>query len=191
METNKDFSAFAGCNLIVTGDLQAVLTRTKDYLDSEGQDQILIFKNATGRQVDYNMQGTLEDVLSRVLPELPQKGPGRPRLGVVCKEISLLPRHWEWLKDQPHGASGTLRRLVDAARKKDGNGNLTRQLLEAAGNFMWAMAGNFEGFEEASRALYAKKWDRLDELISPWPDDVKKHLLWMVQRVRDNEPSGI
>ncbi|MFY0534142.1 DUF2239 family protein [Nannocystis pusilla] len=44
-------------------------------------------------------------------------GPGRPKLGVVSREVSLLPRHWEWLERQP---SGSRRRCADSSRRRSG-----------------------------------------------------------------------
>ncbi|MBN1412503.1 MAG: DUF2239 family protein [Spirochaetales bacterium] len=185
MKTITNFTAFAGHSLIASGDLRTILTLTKKYLDSGQNEPILIFNDETGRQHDFNMQGTLQEVLDRAMDQ-PQKGPGRPKLGVINKEVSLLPRHWEWLNRQQHRASGTIRRLVEAAQK-EGKGNRAKALLEAAGNFMWAMTGNFKGFEEASRALYARKWEKLEEIISSWPADVKNHLLGMIQKVKDSD----
>jgi len=100
---------------------------------------------------------------------------------VVSREISLLPRHWEWLEEQPNGASAALRRLVDQARSQDADqvqgGTRTRRALEAAGRFMFAIAGNFANYEEATRALYAKDRSRLEHLTSNWPQDIRLHVL--------------
>ena len=45
------------------------------------------------------------------------KRPGRKRLGTLGKEVMLMPEHWEWLRAQDSGISGTLRGLVEAAIK--------------------------------------------------------------------------
>jgi hypothetical protein len=95
----------------------------------------------------------------------------------VGREISLLPRHWEWLEEQPNGASAALRRLVDQARTQDQASNRVRLAVEAAGRFMSAIAGNFTGYEEATRALYARDRSRLEELTASWPQDVRQHML--------------
>jgi hypothetical protein len=188
MEPSAFFTAFAGFTLIVTGNLPTVLIRVREFLEREKQAQVLIFDDQTGKQVDFNLRGTLEEVLARVSPPAPKKGPGRPSLGVVCREVSLLPRHWEWLESQPSKASGTLRRLVESAMKSESREDRSRRRLEAAGRFMWSMAGNFEGFEEASRALYAGNRAGFAERIASWPADIRQHLERMVQQAGD--PAG-
>jgi len=185
MEPSAFFTAFAGFTLIVTGNLPTVLIRVREFLEREKQAQVLIFDDQTGKQVDFNLRGTLEEVLARVSPPAPKKGPGRPSLGVVCREVSLLPRHWEWLESQPSKASGTLRRLVESAMKSESREDRSRRRLEAAGRFMWSMAGNFEGFEEASRALYAGNRAGFAERIASWPADIRQHLERMVQQAGD------
>ena len=185
MEPSAFFTAFAGFTLIVTGNLPTVLIRVREFLEHEKQAQVFIFDDQTGKQVDFNLRGTLEEVLARVSPPAPKKGPGRPSLGVVCREVSLLPRHWEWLESQPSKASGTLRRLVESAMKSESREDRSRRRLEAAGRFMWSMAGNFEGFEEASRALYAGNRAGFAERIASWPADIRQHLERMVQQAGD------
>lgn len=119
-------------------------------------------------------------MLARAAPPAPKRGPGRPSLGVVCREVSLLPKHWEWLESQPARASGTLRRLVDATIRNESAADRLRRRVEAAGRIMWSLAGNLEGFEEASRALYARKWADFAARIASWPEDLRRHLEWMV-----------
>ncbi len=183
METTT-YSAFTGSRLLVTGDLKTTLTQTKEYLDRGGQEQVLIFEDETGKQIDFNFRGNLQQILNRALPPLPRKGPGRPKIGVVSGEVTLLPAHWEWLEKQPLKASGTIRRLIEAARKNEAPGAQSRMRIEAAGRFMWSMAGNLEGFEEASRALYSANWERLGELTSGWPADIQKHVFRLLGRVK-------
>ena len=178
---SKDlFTAFSGYAHVATGDLPTVLTRVRELLGREKSAQVLIFDDKSGKQVDFDLRGTLEEVLARVSPPAPKKGPGRPSLGVVCREVSLLPRHWEWLESQPARASGTLRRLVDAASRNESQESRSRRRVEAAGRIMWSLAGNLEGFEEASRALYARRWVDFSARIASWPEDLRKHLEWMV-----------
>jgi len=110
----------------------------------------------------------------------PTPGPGRPKLGVVSREVSLLPRHWAWLEQGRGGASATLRRLIDEARRADPEGERRRQTTEAAGRFMTVLAGHLPGYEEASRALYAGDTDRLYAQIRDWPDSVQAHLLYLL-----------
>ncbi len=180
MEGTPSYSAFAGSRLLVTGDLKTMLTQTKEYLDGGGQEQVLIFEDDTGKQIDFNFRGSLQQVLDRALPAKPQKRPGRPKIGVVGGEVTLLPAHWEWLERQPLKASGTIRRLIEAARKNETAEARSRLRIEAAGRFMWSMAGNLKNFEEASRALYSGNWAKLAELTSGWPEDIQKHIARLV-----------
>src|SRR5688572_21421832 len=128
------FTAFSGSRLIVSGDLETMLRRTKQFLDGSGTDSVLIFEDQTGRQVDFDFRGTPDEVLARAAAGAkPRPGPGRPKLGVVSREVSLLPRHWDWLEQQPQGISAALRRLVDEARKREPDRERARLAREAAG----------------------------------------------------------
>ena len=174
------YSTFAGYRLVATGDLRTVISATKALLDARtgpggGEETILIFDHAKGRQVDFDFRGSLEDVLARALPPAddapPAKaGKGRPKLGVVSAEVTLLPRHWEWLASQPTKASGTIRRLVEDARTKEGTDPKRR--AEALGNLLWSLGGNLPDFENATRALYALDAGRLFSITDAWPGDL-------------------
>src|SRR5437868_1777823 len=129
--------------------------RVKSRFDQDPGAPILIFEDESGRQVDFDLRGTLSELLARAVPSRARTGPGRPRLGVVAREISLLPRHWEWLEQQPNGASAAIRRLVDEARKRNPEEERRRLAIEAASRFMSAMAANLPNYEEATRALLA------------------------------------
>jgi len=176
MDDERTYTSFAGDRLIASADLRTMLLRTKQHLDGDASASVLIFEDQTGRQVDFDFRGTPEEVLERVEAVKPRTGPGRPRLGVVSREVSLLPRHWEWLEQQPSGISAALRRLVDESRRRAPGKERARLAREAASRFMGAMAGNLPGFEEASRALFAKDQGRLERLIRGWPDDIREHL---------------
>jgi hypothetical protein len=106
-----------------------------------------------------------------------KRGPGRPKLGVVGHEVTLLPRHWDWLNSQPGGASVSLRKLVDRARKANQGTDRIRRAQEAVYRFMVAVGGNLAGFEEAARALFAGDSDRFNECIAGWPVDVRDYSL--------------
>ncbi len=175
MDTLLTYSAFVGWTQIAAGTLETVLRAVK-LRQAEGQTEgtLLIFENQTGRQVDFDLRGSVEEVLERALPKPERTGPGRPKLGVTSREISLLPRHWEWLETQPNGASATLRRLVDAARKLDSS---DRTAVEATGRFMSGIAGNLPEFEEAYRALYARDREQLEQRVNGWPPDVREYIL--------------
>ena len=105
------------------------------------------------------------------------RSPGRPKLGVVAREVTLLPRHWEWLAAQPGSASVTLRKLVEAARKASTDADLMREARDATYRFTLVMAGNEVGFEEATRALYAGDRERFEYHIASWPANVRDHAL--------------
>ena len=167
------YIAFIGWKCIANGPLELVLPTCK----KAPAEQLLIFHQQTGNQVDFDFRGSIEDVLARVAPKPERVGPGRPRLGVISREVSLLPRHWEWLETQPAGASAALRRLVDDARRHNPGDAQLSLALQATGRVMTALAGNLPGFEEASRALYARDRTRLAECVKDWPEDVRTYVL--------------
>jgi uncharacterized protein len=170
------YSAFAGERLVAAGVLEEMLLRTKAFLERGGDPGVLIFEDQTGRQVDFDFRGTPAEVVARAAPAAARAGPGRPRLGVVSREVSLLPQHWEWLEAQPNGISVALRRLVDDARRREPEKDRARRAKDAASRFMTAMAGDRPGYEEASRALFAGDAERFAQLIRRWPKDVRGHL---------------
>ncbi len=183
MESHS-YSAFAGNRLVVAGDLETVLRQTKAAKDRGEFEAGLIFDDRTGEQIDFDFRGTIENVLAGIAdhplfradaPAERRSGPGRPRLGVVCREVSLLPRHWEWLEQQPNGISAALRRVIDEARKANAGKDRARAAAEATGRVMTAVAGNLPGFEEALRARWAHTEARFEEEIRDWPNDIRKH----------------
>lgn len=190
MSLESTYTAFAGTKRIASEHLEKMLVQTKAYLESHADAAVLIFEDQTGRQVDFDFRGTADEVVRRAAGAKIRPGPGRPKLGVVCREVSLLPRHWEWLEQHPGGISAALRRLVDDARQRDGGAARARAARDAAGKFMWAMAGNFPGFEEASRALYAKDRQGFERLIRDWPEDVRGHLGRLVREADRLDAAG-
>lgn len=182
--------AFAGNRRIASGELAHVALRTKEVIDRGDHPPVLVFDEETSEQIDLDLRGTADEVLKRLArkarkggsaaePAPPDaeapRGPGRPKLGVVAREVTLLPRHWEWLNSQPGGASVTLRKLVEEARRANAEKERIRQAREAAYRFMSAMAGNQPGFEEATRALFAGRPEHFDTWIARWPADVRDH----------------
>ncbi|MDI1295547.1 MAG: DUF2239 family protein, partial [bacterium] len=128
---------------------------------------IALFDDATGRQVDLDLRGEAAE---------PLRGRGRPKLGVQPREVTLLPRHWDWLATQPGGASATLRKLVEAARKAEAQAPPSpRAAMDAAYHFLTAMAGDQPGYEAAIRALYAGDKAGFDGAIAPWPAAIRQH----------------
>ena len=168
------YAAFADNRLVASGSLDDVLRATKKRADKGGK-PVLIFEEGSGRQVDFDLRGSIDDVLARTRNQA-KPGPGRPRLGVVSREVSLLPRHWDWLENQPNGASAAIRRLVDAARHDETGIERGRHLRNGINRVLWSMAGNFANFEEAARAIDAREDSRLDLLMSSWPKDVREYV---------------
>lgn len=181
METVKKYTAFVGERLAASGALEELLPKLKAMFDRNRSTLFLIFDDETGMQVDFDLRGTVEEVLARNGPHPPATGPGRPRLGVIAREVTLLPRHWEWLGQQPSGASATIRRLIDEARKREPAETRRQQALQATERFLFAMAGNLPGYEEATRALFRDEDQRFAELISPWPKDIRHYALRLAQ----------
>ena len=173
------YTAFIGSTRLVSGPLAQVAVAVKnaesDFL-SPSASPVLIFSDHTGKQIDVDTRGTDEAIIARYSPppDAP-RGRGRPRLGVVAREITLLPRHWEWLNGQPGGASVALRKLVDEARRANAGKDRVRLARESSYRFMSAMAGDQPGFEEATRALFAGDRERFEEQTARWPADVRDH----------------
>lgn len=181
---------FVGNRRVAHGDLPHIARVAKQHHDSGSTERIAVFDELTGRPVDLDLSGTEAEVVARVLhppSEPPARRRGRPRLGVISREVSLLPRHWNWLAEQPGGASAALRRLVDAARKQPNSEQARRQALEVAHRFLWDIAGNQPGFEEATRLLFAGDFEGLDEHVADWPDGIVEQLRRFVSKARDSE----
>jgi hypothetical protein len=181
----KTCTAFAGGSVIAHGSFATVVLTAKKIFDDGEKNNILIFDDEDARQLDADFSGTVENVARRLewiekasKKEEPRDSakPGRPKLGVVSREVTLLPRHWQWLADQPGGASVAIRKLVEQARKDNSEVDKKRAAQEAAYRFMSAMAGNEPGFEEASRAFFADRREQFEDLIKEWPIDIKCYL---------------
>ncbi|GAB7526951.1 DUF2239 family protein [Paraburkholderia sp. 2C] len=188
-------TAFEGVRRIASGPLRDVAAAVKRAHDAASGkpdgEPILVFDDATSRPVEFDLRGSVDDVLARLVDDgaggsdtagAPDqdgapvaRGRGRPKLGVVAREVTLLPRHWEWLNTQPGGASVVLRKLVDAARLAGGDKQRVRLAQEAAYRFMTAMAGNLPDYEEATRALYANERVRFEQRVAGWPGDIREH----------------
>lgn len=191
--TSPTWTTFDGHRRIAHGPLANAALAFKHAQANGSHAPVLIFDDQTGRSIDIDTRGTDDEVRQRFavdesevapLPEdetaqTAPKGRGRPKLGVVAREVTLLPRHWEWLATQPGGASVILRKLVDEARHKHAGREIARRTQERAYHFMSAMAGDLPGFEEASRALFANDAEGFAQRIAGWPVDVREHLSWL------------
>lgn len=194
-------SAFAGFSLVAQGSVVDVALALRDLVTPVDAPPVLIFDDLSGGQIDLNLRGSTADVVRR-LGEHPAllrlvastdaaavedgesdapRGRGRPKLGVVAREVTLLPRHWDWLASQPGGASQALRRLVDQARKRDAGRTDERAARERAYRFISALAGDLPDFETASRALFAGDATAFTASIAAWPSDVRRHALRLAE----------
>ena len=182
------YSAFEGTRRLAAGPLDVVVAAAKAAFDTSRTSLVLIFDDATGEQIDADYSGTPAEVLRGVSarearrtapPAEPEpatpRGPGRPRLGVVPREVTLLPRHWQWLNSQPGGASVALRRLVDEARRASVGRDRVRRAQEVSYRVMTALAGDLPGFEDALRALFARDGAAFDRHVAAWPGDVRDY----------------
>lgn len=183
-------TAFEGDRLLANGTLADVALAVKAARETRPDAAFLVFDDATGKVIDLDLRGSDIDVIRRLTQQSEPGGRGaneltaekaatrgRPKLGVVAREVTLLPRHWQWLNAQPGGASQSLRRLVDQARSAGDDKTRSRTAQEACYRFMSAMAGDFPGFEEASRTLFANDQERFAKLVEEWPRDVRDHVL--------------
>lgn len=171
-----NFIAFAAQRRVASGSLADVSRALRAELARTPDLGYLVFDDTTGHTIDLDLRAT--DTLPEVpeTPALPDKaGPGRPKLGVVAREITLLPRHWEWLASQPGGASVALRKLVETASRANRAHDQARASLEACHRFMLTMAGDLPGFEETTRALFAGKFDEARAEMANWPADILEH----------------
>jgi hypothetical protein len=193
------WTAFVGPRRVAAGPPSRVALAVKNLADGGEPAPVLVFDDE-GRVVDIDVRGTDADVLARLgfdgatanepvdngaspyRDSLTPRGRGRPKLGVVAREVTLLPRHWDWLAKQPGGASAAVRRLVDAARQSSLEKDRLRQAKESAYRFMSAMAGNEPDFEEATRALFARDKGRFTEMTDAWPEDVRDHARMLASR---------
>jgi uncharacterized protein len=168
------YTAFRGLRRLASGTAEELA----HVLKRGPQGEILVFDDETGAQIDLDLRtGDSREVADGTAESsaIEPRGRGRPRLGVVAKEVTLLPRHWDWLNAQPGGASVALRKLVEEARRTSGDRDRVRAAQEAAYRFMSAVGGNLPGFEEATRALFAYDRRRLTLLIAKWPEDVRDY----------------
>jgi hypothetical protein len=194
----QSFTAFEGQRRLVSGPLHEVALAVK-RAERRGSERIAIFSDATGRAIDLDLRGSDDEIVAR-LPATPgpaaheaapPRGRGRPKLGVIAREVTLLPRHWEWLNTQPGGASVSLRKLVEAARRANGDKDRNRAARDAAYHFMSAMAGNLPNFEEASRALFADERQRFASQIAAWPGDIRDHIVRLAFTSDPVDPANV
>jgi uncharacterized protein len=187
-------TAFAGPAKIASGSLADVALAMKAVVDRGEHRPLLIFEDSTSDTIELDLRGTAQDVLARLAgrfpgitegaagdsQELPRKA-GRPKLGVVGREVTLLPRHWDWLAEQPGGASVAIRKLIDAERKSNSFNDLSRKIQATTYRFINTVAGDFPHFEEVCRALFAGDREKFATLTEAWPADVRDHARWLIE----------
>jgi hypothetical protein len=177
--STRQIIAFADDTLVALGDVATVAAASRAALDEAPAATLLLFDAQTSEPVELDLRGTVADVVARLAPPAAEppapRAPGRPKLGVVAREVTLLPRHWEWLAEQSGGASVTLRKLVETARREGTGADRLRRAQDSAYRFANTMAGNSPGFEEAMRALYANDAARFHVLTDAWPVGVRDH----------------
>lgn len=171
----NSYTAFAGPQQIANGSLQDVTIAAKASYEA-GLTHLLIFDDISGRQIDLD----LRNAASEIKPDGPIRG--RPRLGVMAREVTLLPKHWEWLADQPGGTSAALRRLVDHAQNSaSGSAEMRRA---AVYRVMLALAGDLPRYEEANRALFAGDLEMVEAIAKAWPRDIAAFVQRQIQQLR-------
>ena len=182
-------TAFSGDRVLASGAPSVVVAAVKAAHDAG--EAVLVFDDADARVVEFDLRGDPGDVLARLPSETVQKrGPGRPRLGVTAREVTLLPRHWAWLAAQPGGASVALRKLVENALRVADGPDQVRRSREAAYRFMTAAAGNRPGYEEATRGLFAGSKRAFDASVETWPADVSNYARRLAEGSWNNDQGG-
>ena len=203
--------AFAGQRALATGTLADVARSVKTFIDGDSSTPVLIFDGDSSEVIDLDLRGSIDDVLRRLAqpapypasprsrlassappadnapaPDAPlRSGPGRPKLGVVAREVTLLPRHWQWLSEQPGGASVVLRKLVESARTQQSPKVRARRAQESTYRFLFALGGDLPGFEEATRRLFAGDQAGFAEQLQDWPEDIRAHAIKLADHAFD------
>ena len=185
-DTPGGFTVFRGQRWVVHGSRAMVLEVARELARARPEERVAIFEDRTGEPIEWDEVDRRDSAVARGdgggsqgadagVVATPPRGPGRPRLGVVAREVTLLPRHWEWLATQPGGASVALRKLVEQARKSGQGVDERRRAREAAYRFMAVAGGDLPGFEEAIRALFAGNRTRFDAELAAWPEDFRAY----------------
>lgn len=189
----QTYTVFAGGRRVATGSLTDVALAAKAAIEQMPEITTLVFDDTTGTVIDLDLRGSAAEIAARYAAltmaeetAFSTRGRGRPKLGVIAREVTLLPRHWDWLAAQPGGASQALRRLVDEARHADGGRTERRRMQEAAYRFMAAVAGDLPGFEMAARALFAADQPQFSAIVATWPQDISSY----AQKLAWGEPAA-
>ncbi|MDR3017222.1 MAG: DUF2239 family protein [Delftia acidovorans] len=178
-EPAPSYTIFQGHRRLLQAGRPAILkflqSHEQQAHDSGTAPPLWVFDDHSGMRLDLDWRSELAATPAPAEAAAP-RSVGRPRLGVVAREVTLLPRHWEWLNRQPGGASGALRRLIEEARGKHAAQDAMRAATEAVYRFMSEMAGDLPHFEDASRALFARQAEAFAQHTAAWPEDVRSYL---------------
>jgi hypothetical protein len=180
--TALGYTAFLGHRRIASGAADEVARRIAWHRKRTPDAPLLVFDDATGVQTELDPRPAASETLAvhasddrGMRNEAAARSPGRPRLGVIAREVTLLPRHWEWLGAQPGGASVALRRLVDEARRARAGQDLVRASQERSYRFLHAIAGDLPHYEAALRALFGGRRADFGAAMADWPADIRAH----------------
>ena len=174
-EPAPSFTLFAGLRRVASGPLEALQSHWQ-ALPPYPPPMLFDDRSGAVRDVDWRRGAAPATEAPAARTVMPARGVGRPRLGVVAREVTLLPRHWDWLALQPGGASVALRKLIDAARRQHAGRDAARGARDAAYRAMATLAGDLPGFEEAARSLFAGDRAGFEARTAPWPGDVARYL---------------
>jgi hypothetical protein len=175
-------SAFLEEALIAQGSREAVTRRIEERYPASDFSRIRVFDDASGRVTDLDYWDAAREAAAKAEAPAAPRGRGRPKLGVVAREITLLPRQWEWLATQRGGASATIRRLVEDARKRQSESVSASEAREGVHRFMTEMAGDRPGYEDALRALYRGDIGAVRTIAADWPEDIRRYLNRLLDR---------
>lgn len=181
MNSSTTYTAFSGDHYLASGEMMELILKIKQL--QETTENILIFNDQTGRQTDFDYTGSEQEIRERYAEPEPTKKVGRPKLGVISREITLQKKHWDWLDQQSASASAIIRKLIDK-ELDDPNSESNKMLAkQATDRFMLAMLGNMPNYEEATRALYQGDREVFFKMIQDYPKDLKKYLIQKTQNI--------
>lgn len=181
MNTQNTYTAFSGHTLIAQAQLPGIALKLKHL--SETAENILIFNDQTGRQIDLDLSGSEQEIQQRYSEPEPAKKVGRPKLGVISREITLQKKHWDWLDQQSASASAVIRKLIDKELNDPASESNIMLAKQATDRFMSAMLGNMPNYEEATRALYQGDQEVFLKMIQDYPKDIREYLIQKTQNI--------
>lgn len=181
----KEYVVFQGTRLIARGNmLETALAVYNAYKDKTSA-PVVALDSVTSELAEPDLRGGEDGIRARygVEADLHEtKTRGRPKLGVTAREVTLLPRHWEWLESNHSGASAKLRELVETAMRASAGKDRQSHAVESLERFTNALAGDLPNAEEVSRAFYKGRMKDVIKLTADWPSDLLEHYIKLVER---------